>query len=141
MLPMGCSGACSSSLDPDQTLTGVPAGAATLPQGSGLQAEHVNGAARVQGTPAEVPCECGVVHEPNAVLLFCRTLRSPDRESSPSRGPSAGGGKLQPFVYCGRLGAPHVNWDAAGGYGEVAWTLLARVGRAARHLHCVQCRS
>lgn len=116
VLPMGCCGAFGRSPDPFQTLDGVPA-AVALPHGGVVEAEHAKEAARVLETPAVGPCECGGTQEPAAVLLFCRTLRSPGRASGVS--PS----KLRSFVYCGRLGAPRVDWAAAGGYGEVTWTL------------------
>ena len=60
------------------------------------------------------------------MLLFCRTLRSPGRAFSPSRGPGVSPSKLRAFVYCGRLRAPRVDWAAAGGYGEVTWTLQVK---------------
>ena len=125
VLPLGCSSACSGLRDPVQTLDGVPAAAALSPDG-GLGAEHASGAARVLEAPAAGPCECGGAQEPAAVLLFCRTLRSPDRASSPGRGPCVSPSKLRSFVFCGRLGAPRVDWAAAGGYGEVTWTLQVR---------------
>ena len=124
VLPLGCSGACGSFRDPVQTLEGVPGAAAALPHGGGVvDAEHANGAARVLEAPAAGPCECGGTQEPAAVLLFCRTLRSPDRAPSPSQGAGVSPSKLRSFVYCGRLRAPRVDWAGAGGYGEVIWTL------------------
>ncbi|KAK9844108.1 hypothetical protein WJX81_004674 [Elliptochloris bilobata] len=49
------------------------------------------------------------------------TLRYPSKDWE---GSSAAAGKLRPFICCGRLVAARVDWAAAGGYGEVVWTLL-----------------
>jgi len=66
-------------------------------------------------TPGEGIAEDAQPGAAPEVLLFCRRARAGDR-----------GGRMAPFVACGRLGAPAVDWAAAGGHGEVVWALLVR---------------
>jgi hypothetical protein len=74
-------------------------------------------------TPGEGTAEDAQPDAAPEVLLFCRRARAGDR-----------GGRMAPFVACGRLGAPAVDWAAAGGQGEVFWALLVRRPGAAANV-------